>query len=142
MVRVDMSTWPIVLIEVDGLATLAAMEEYNTAMEKLLDYAEQQPEPFGMIYLSQMTDADHEQHKREKAAQKLSNNWLKDNKARIAQQCVGIAMVTSATGMMKMMKPIAKLSMKRLMGAPGDVFFTQTEAESWMAERMTTPEQT
>ena len=41
MVRVDMSAWPIVLIEVDGLTTVAAMEEYNTAMETLLDHAEQ-----------------------------------------------------------------------------------------------------
>ena len=136
MVRVDMSAWPIVLIEVDGLTTAAAMEEYNTAMETLLDHAEQQPTRFGLIYLSQMTDDDHQNQKREKAAQKLSNDWLKVNKARIGQHCVGIAMVTAATGMMKVMKPIAKMSMKRLMGAPGDVFFTRAEAEAWMAEQM------
>ncbi|MEM7346367.1 MAG: hypothetical protein AAF485_19175 [Chloroflexota bacterium] len=138
MVKIDRSNWPIVFIEVDGLTTLAAMEEYNTEMESLLDFAEQQPEKFGIVYLAHMSDDEFKSHKREKAAQKLSKVWLKANKPRIAARCVGIAMVTQATGMMKVMRPIAKRTVKYMMGAPGDMFFTREEAEVWMQEKVVT----
>ena len=128
MIKIDQTQWPIVYIEVDGLATVTAMEEYNTEMEKLLDFAEQQPKKFGIIYISEMSDEEYKQHKREREAQRLSNAWLKQNKPRIGATCVGIAMVTKATGMMKIMRPIAKRSMKRMMGAPGDVFFELSAA--------------
>ncbi|MEO1163605.1 MAG: hypothetical protein AAFV98_07480 [Chloroflexota bacterium] len=132
MIKVDQSKYPIVYIEVDGLATLEAMQEYNDEMDTLLAYAETQPGKFRMIYINDMDDEAYKQHKREKAAQKLSNDWLKQNKARIGECCVAIAMVTQVTGMMKMMRPIARRSMKRMMGAPGDIFFTLDEAEAWM----------
>ncbi|MEM9953619.1 MAG: hypothetical protein AAF846_18570 [Chloroflexota bacterium] len=132
MIKVDKSQFPIVYIEVDGLTTVDAMQEYNTAMDGLLDYAETQSGKFGMIYISDMNDEEYKNHKRDKDAQKLSNAWLKQNKARISEQCFAIAMVVQATGMMKMMRPIAKRSMKRMMGAPGDMFFTLDEAETWM----------
>lgn len=136
MVKVDRSNWPTVFIEVDGLTTLAAMEEYNAEMEELLDFAEQQPSKFGIVYLSDMSDSEFKSHKRDKEAQKLSKAWLKENKGRFEAQCVGIAMVTQATGMMKVMRPMAKRAMKRMMGAPGDMFFTREEAEAWMQEQM------
>ena len=132
MIKLDRSNWPIIYVEVDGLTTLSAVEEYNSVMDEFLAFAEDQPEQFGIIYISDMSDDDYKNHKREKAAQKLSNTWLKQNKPRIAENCFGIAMVTQATGMMKMMRPIAKRSMKRMMGAPGDVFFELGEAEQWM----------
>ena len=44
MVSIDRSEWPIVYIEVDGITTVDAMEEYNQEMGALLDYAEQQPD--------------------------------------------------------------------------------------------------
>ena len=135
MINIDKSKWPIVYIETDGLATLESMEEYNTLMEELLDFAEEQPDKFGMIHLNDMSDEDYKSHKREKAAQKLSNDWLKVNKPRITENCFGIAMVTKAT-VMKMMSPIARRSMKRMMGAPGDVFFEVIDAEAWMEEAL------
>lgn len=136
MVKIDRSQWPIVYIEVDALTTLGDMEEYNAEMDELLDYAEQQPEKYGIVYLYQGTEEGHKSFKREKDAQKLSNQWLKANKSRIGERCVAIAMVTQAKGLMKMMWPIARMSMKRMMGAPGDMFFTKEEADQWMTERM------
>lgn len=136
MINIDISQWPIVQIEVDGLATVPAMSEYNAAMDALLARAEAEPAQFGLIFISDMSDAEYKVHKREKAAQKLSNDWLKANRGRMSERCVGIAMVIQAKGIMKMMKPIAKMTMKRMMGAPGDLFFTLEEAAQWMDERM------
>ncbi|MEO1288271.1 MAG: hypothetical protein AAFV93_10920 [Chloroflexota bacterium] len=76
MIKVDKSQFPIVYIEVDGLTTVDAMQEYNTAMDDLLDYAETQSGKFGMIYISDMNDEEYKNHKRDKDAQKLSNAWL------------------------------------------------------------------
>ena len=74
--------------------------------------------------------------KREKEAQRLSNQWLKANKPRIGERCVGIAMVLPNAGtFMKLMRPVAKRSMKRMMGAPGDMFFEKSKAETWMKEQ-------
>ncbi len=75
-----------------------------------------------------MSDEQYKAHKREKAAQKLSNDWLKANKGRIGEQCVAIAMVAHATGIMKMFKPIARMTLKRTMGTWGDTLFTLDEA--------------
>ena len=62
----------------------------------------------------------------------MSNEWLKANRLRMGKLCTGIAMVTKASGIMKVMKPIAKLTLKRTMGAPGDIFFSREAAEAWM----------
>ncbi|MEM7803004.1 MAG: hypothetical protein AAF633_27690 [Chloroflexota bacterium] len=141
MIKIDRSEWPLVYIEVDAVSTLAAMEEYNQEMEKLLDYAEEQPEKFGMIYISELTDAETKSQKREKEAKQLANKWLKANRPRIGENCVGIAMVMpNANLVMKMMRPIAKRSMKKMMGAPGDMFFNQEDAVIWMQEQMATVE--
>lgn len=139
MVKVDTSEWPVVLMAVDGLTTLAAMQEYIDEMEKLLAHSQQQDQQFGLIYLSDMNDEDFRSHRREKEAQKLSKTWLKANKGYIGEQCLGIAMVTQASGMMKIMKPIAKRTMKHTMGAPGDIFFTLEEAQNWMQGQMSQP---
>ncbi|MEM7030575.1 MAG: hypothetical protein AAF629_13490 [Chloroflexota bacterium] len=136
MVKVNRSNWPIVYLEVDGITTLAAMEEYVAEMEIILEFAEQQSDKFGMVYITDMSDDEFKSRKREKEAHKLSKAWLKENKPRLEASCVGIAMVTQATGMMKIMRPVAKRTMKRMMGAPGDMFFTKEEAETWMQEQM------
>lgn len=136
MVKVNMSRWPLVLIETDGLTTVDAMTEYNLTMDWLLEHAEQQSERFGLIFVSDMDDEQYKSQKREKAAQKLSNTWLKANRERITQQCVAIAMVTKANALMKIMKPIAGTVVRRTMGAPGDVFSTVPEAEAWMSEKL------
>ena len=137
MVKIDRTEWPIVYIDVDGLITVAAMEEYNREMDAFLDYAETVPEKYGIIYVYELTDEEQKSQKREKEAQKLGNAWLKVNKARIGERCIGIAMVTPNAGtLLKMMRPIAKRSMKRMMGAPGDMFFERKEAEAWMRTQM------
>ncbi|MEO1643829.1 MAG: hypothetical protein AAFR67_01485 [Chloroflexota bacterium] len=136
MIKIDKSQWPIVQIETDGLATVEAMAEYNATMDDLLAQAEGQDGQFGLIFISDMSDEEYKAHKREKAAQKLSNDWLRANRARMTKQCVAIAMVTKATGIMRMFKPIARMTMKRMMGAPGDLFFTIEEATTWMNKQL------
>ena len=137
MVKMDRSKWPIVYVEMDAIATLEAMQEYNTEMDALLDYAETQPGKFGMIYLNDMSGEEAKAMKRTKEAKQLSNKWLKVNRPRIGEQCAGIAMVMPKGGFwMKMMRPIAKRSMPKMMGAPGDMFFNIEDAEAWMKEQM------
>jgi hypothetical protein len=136
MIKLDKSQWPIVQMETDGLTTVEAMREYNTAMDELLAYAERQPGQFGLIFISEMSDEEYKTHKRDKDAQKLSNDWLKANKGRIGKQCVAIAMVTKASGIMKVAKPIARMTLKRTMGAQGDIFFTLEEAQVWLRQQL------
>ena len=135
MVKVDTTQWPVVYMAVDGLATVPEMQEYIRAMETLLSHSQHASERFGLVFLSDMSDDEYNSFKREKAAQKLSNEWLKANKALIGEQCIAIAMVTKAGAMMKLMKPVAKFTLKRTMGAPGDIFFTREEAAAWMAKQ-------
>ncbi|MEM8857273.1 MAG: hypothetical protein AAGD96_03075 [Chloroflexota bacterium] len=137
MVKIDREKWPMVYIEVDAIATLAAMEEYNAEMDALLDFAQTQPEKFGMIYINDMSGDEAKASKREPAAKKLSNQWLKENRPRIGETCAGIAMVMPNGGFfMKMMRPIARRSMPKMMGAQGDMFFNLEDAEAWMKEQM------
>jgi hypothetical protein len=133
MVEVDTTQWPTVYMKVDALLTTTAVTEYINEMEHLLA----REEPFGLIYLSEMTDEEARQ-RREKEAQKLSNGWLKANRERMGRYCIGIAMVTNATRMMRLYKPIARRTFKRTMGVAGDLFFTQSEAAAWMAAQFTT----
>lgn len=136
MVNIDKTDWPIVYIEVDGITTLPAMEEYNREMEMLLDFADERQEKYGIIYVTELND-EQTKVKREKEAQRLSNKWLKANKPRIGEHCIGIAMVMPNAGtVMKLMRPVAKRSMKRMMGAPGDMFFAKDEAEAWMRQQL------
>ncbi|MEM7125972.1 MAG: hypothetical protein AAF702_06580 [Chloroflexota bacterium] len=136
MVEIDITQWPTVYVEMNEIKTLPEMQEYVEKMNELLDYAEQQADKYGVIYLYQGAEQDPKSFKREKEAQKLNNQWLKENKARVGEHCVAIAMVTPFKGMMKLMRPIARMSMKRMMGAPGDMFFNKEEAEKWMAEKL------
>ncbi|MBX3015572.1 MAG: hypothetical protein KF832_28885 [Caldilineaceae bacterium] len=136
MIQVDTTQWPIVYMQVDGLATVADVQEYNTAMETLLSHSRRHQERFGLVMLSDMSDEEYNSFKREKEAQRLSNAWLKANKSAIGEQCVGIAMVTKASGIMKLMKPVAKFTLKRSMGAPGDIFFTREDATGWITKQM------
>lgn len=132
MVKVDYAQWPVVYMEVDGLGTVADMQEFIDEMDALLA----RNEKFGLIMHTQITDSEYKDFRREKEAQKMSNTWLKENRSRIGAQCIAIASVLKASGLMKVMKPIAKISMKRQMGTNGDIFFTQEEAAVWLAEQM------
>ncbi|MEM7331123.1 MAG: hypothetical protein AAF490_03455 [Chloroflexota bacterium] len=136
MIKINKSEWPVVHIEVDGILTLPDMEEYTREMDSLLDFADGKREKYGIIYMTELGD-DQANMKREKEAKRLSTQWLKANRERIGEHCVGIAMVMPNAGkMVKMMRPIAKRSMKRMMGAPGDMFFEQELAETWIKEQL------
>lgn len=136
MVKVDSSQWPIVFMTLDGLVTVEAYQEYIDEFEALLDHSQAQDEPFGLIYLSTLTDTDHETEQRTPDANQLSGRWLKTAKARISAHCVGIVMVTQAEAMMQKMRPVIRRSLEQGMGAPGDIFLTKPEAVAWIQARL------
>ncbi|MEM0940872.1 MAG: hypothetical protein AAGI25_13935 [Bacteroidota bacterium] len=136
MVRIRLAEWPMVRIDVDGLITLPEIEEYIAAMEKFLEETERREEPYGMIYNTQMTDKEFKSTKREKDAHKRSVQWTREAKPRICAYCIGIATIAQGSAMMKFMKPIIKMGMKKMMGAPGEAFFSVDEGKKWLQSRL------
>lgn len=122
----------LIRMEVDALATLESMQAYLDAMESIL----LEHETFGLMFLSDMENDEIKTQKRTKEASKLSNAWLKENRERIGKQCIGIAMVVKPTMMMRAMKPMASKTMKKMMGAQGDMFFERDQAETWMKSQL------
>lgn len=122
----------LIYMEVDALSTAPAMREYLDAMERILSEYPQ----FGLMLLNDMDDADIKAQKRTKEANKLSRQWLKANRERIGEQCIGIAMVVKPTAMMRAMKPMAAKTMKKIMGAQGDLFFERAKAEDWLQTQL------
>ncbi|MEO0597444.1 MAG: hypothetical protein AAF126_15150 [Chloroflexota bacterium] len=120
------------------MKTAEQVSVYHHEMEKLLDYAEQRREMFGIIYKSPKQDS---KDKAQKDAQKLGNAWLKANRPRIAENCAAIGVVTGSSDMMKLMKPIISLAMKRRMGTKGNIFHSTEEAQTWVLEHLSVTDQ-
>lgn len=137
MITVSTADWPLVTMEVDNLSTLAHMEDFVAQLENLLTLAEEQSGKFGLIYIAHISYEGYKYHSQDKATKKLSKQYFKANKERIAQQCVAIAAVTKSSILMKLLKPMARVTVKRTWGAPCDIFFTTEEAEAWLLKKIT-----
>ncbi len=127
MYRYDESGWPVVKIRFEEPTTMEDMEEYIARWERWLARGE----PMGVL-----ASYEGEQEKSSKEVRKLANRWQKENKDRIGEHCVGIAMCVKSSKLMALFRPIASRAMKKKMGCPGEVFGDEQEAEAWLKQRL------
>jgi hypothetical protein len=127
MYRYDESGWPVVKVRFEEPTTMEDMQEYIARWERWLGRGE----PMGVL-----ASYESEQEKSSKEVRKLANRWQKENRERIGERCVGIAMCVKSAKLMALFRPIASRAMKKRMGCPGEVFGDEREAEAWLRERL------
>lgn len=123
----------LVRMEIDMLSNVEDMQEFIDEFEKLLAL----PEPFALLFYSDMSEQEMKSAKRSKDANKMHRAWTKANRARMAERCLAIAMVMKPSAMMRAMKPMASMNIKRTMGVhEGQMFFEHAKAELWLQEKI------
>lgn len=123
----------IIRIDTSQLRGLEQMQDFLTEMEKLL----QQPDTFALLFHNEMDEKEMKEAHKNKEANKLQRNWMKENRERIAMRCLAVAMVVKPSVMMRAMKPMAGVQIKRSMGVEaGQMFFDYTKAEAWLEKQI------
>lgn len=123
----------VIRIDTSQLTNLEQMQDFLAEMEKLL----QQPDTFALLFHNQMSEQEIKEAHKNKEANKLQRNWMKDNRERIAARCLAVAMVVKPSVMMRAMKPMAGVQIKRSMGVEeGQMFFDYAKAETWLQTKI------
>lgn len=123
----------IIRIDTSQLTNLEQVQDFLAEMEKLL----QQPDTFALLFHNEMSEQEMKEVNRNKEANKLQRKWMKENRERIAQRCLAVAMVVKPSVMTRAMKPMAGVQIKRSMGVEqGQMFFDYAKAEAWLEEKV------
>ena len=132
MVIFNEEKWPVVYVYIDGEKTLQDLQDYLTRFDKWLS----RKECFGIIQKQEFTE--QVQKKESKEIKQLERKWIRQNKPRISQYCLGMAMIMSSTEALEKWQPIASKSILNMFGCSGQVFAAIPQAEEWMTKQMQT----
>ncbi|OYQ63502.1 hypothetical protein B9G53_16780 [Pseudanabaena sp. SR411] len=131
MITIDESNYPIVSVHFENSSTLADTEKYLAHFDKWLSFNQK----FGLI-LDQSTSQNQEDQVKSdpeeiEAVHRLTVEWAKQNKDRITQFCLGMAIVYDGDDLEKRKKAAPK-TIAGIFGCLGQVFTSQGEAEQWL----------
>lgn len=130
MITINETNYPIISVHFENVATLEDTEKYLSRFGNWLLHEHQ----FGIIIRqsnSQEKDTDQVA-----AVHQLIVQWIKQNKSKIAQFCVGIALVIDTAETLENRRKTAPKTITAIYGCPGQVFETQTEAQQWIQQQM------
>ena len=130
MVTFNEEKWPIVYVYIDGITNFQDLQTYLTRFYIWLS----REECFGIILKQNM--AQQAQEKPPTEVRKLEIEWSRQNKPRIAQYCLGMAMVIDYMEMLQKWQPIASKAILNMFGCSGQVFGVIAPAEEWIANQM------
>ena len=135
MIAINESNYPIVSIHFRNVSTLEDTEKYLSYFDKWLSLNQK----FGLI-LDQSNYRNQESVQEDQvksdsaeieAVHRLTVEWAKQNKDRITQFCIGMALVYNGDDLEKRKKATPK-TITGIFGCSGQVFTSQGEAEQWL----------
>ncbi|MCW5878074.1 MAG: hypothetical protein KIS80_04320 [Anaerolineales bacterium] len=84
-------------------------------------------EPFALVMVSVGEDSKD----REKGANAMLTQWVKESKSELQRLCAGMASVVATSRLMAIYKPIMKSVGSRMYGFPLEMFTDIEEAKQW-----------
>ncbi|MGI0485835.1 hypothetical protein ACN4EK_10385 [Pantanalinema rosaneae CENA516] len=137
MLTIHEETYPIVLIQLENVATLAETTNYLT---RFADWLAQEHK-FGIImhqsHAQPTTVESHEPDPAQtEAVHRLTMQWAKQHKAKIRQFCVGLALVMDLPEIPPERQRSAAKTITAIFGCPGQVFMTCMEARQWIQQQL------
>ncbi|WP_103667728.1 hypothetical protein [Pseudanabaena sp. BC1403] len=135
MIDINESNYPIVSVHFENASTLEDTEKYLAHFDKWLSSNQK----FGLILdqstsqkqeSAQVAEVNHNPSEIE-AVHRLTVEWAKQNKDRIMQFCLGMAIVYDGDDLEKRKKATPK-TIAGIFGCLGQVFASQVEAEQWL----------
>ena len=130
MLTINEENYPIISVHFEHIATLEDTKKYLAHFDNWLSREQQ----FGIIlHQSKSQKSDTAQVE---AVHQLIVQWTKRNKSKIAQFCVGMALVIDAAEILENRRKTAPKTITAIYGCHGQVFATQTEARQWIQQQM------
>lgn len=135
MITINESNYPIVSVHFRNMSTLEDTEKYLSYFDKWLSLNQK----FGLI-LDQSNYENKESVQEDQvksdsaeieAVHRLTVEWAKQNRDRITQFCLGMALVYNGDDLKKRKKASPK-TIAGIFGCLGQVFASQVEAEQWL----------
>ncbi|GCE45414.1 hypothetical protein EI42_02955 [Thermosporothrix hazakensis] len=125
MFRLDERSWPLVMMESEGVVTLKDVQLSMAAWERWLA----RKEPFGLFIRHHGSNQQIEPE-----AARLGSQWQQNRRDAIGRYCVGVALhapSVEATALSHYVK-----RSQTLMGCPAQACQTEDEAKIWLTKRL------
>ena len=135
MITINESNYPIISVHFENASTIVDTKKYLSYFDKwlslnqkfglILDQSISQKQESGQVNQVESNPAEIE------AIHRLTVEWAKQNKDRITQFCLGMAIVYDGDDLEKRKKATPK-TIAGIFGCLGQVFVSQVEAEQWL----------
>lgn len=122
--------YPLISVHFEQVVTLGDTEKYLAHFDNWLAHEHQ----FGIVVHQSNSQAGDKAQV--EAVHRLITQWAKQNKSKIAQFCVGMALVVDAAQNSENQRKTAPKTITAIYGCPGQVFTTQIEARQWVQQQM------
>lgn len=124
MHTIDHTNHPVIVIHTYEPITIADMSAIRETGSALLAAGQ----PFALVIV--MSDGGDTKN-RERGANTMLTQWVKQNKPQLERLCAGMASVVPNSALMAIYQPMMKVVGKRMYGFPLEMFTDLQEAKTW-----------
>lgn len=128
MHKIDASENPLIVMHTYEPIMKADMFAITSAGDELIAKGQ----PFGLVIVNDGGDGKE----REKGANAVLTQWVKDNKPALQRLCVGMATVVPTSAMLAIYKPLVQKVAGKMYGFPFDMFTDVEQARSWVHAKL------
>lgn len=128
MHKIDLTQHPIVIMHSIEPILIADMQAIADGGNKLLAAGQ----PFALVMVSDGGDSKG----RERGANAMLTQWVKQNKPELERLCAGMASVVPTRALMAVYKPMMKTIGSRMYGFPLEMFTDIGEATEWARNKL------
>ncbi|QYK51203.1 MAG: hypothetical protein KF701_01615 [Anaerolineales bacterium] len=128
MHKIDASQSPLIVMHTYEPIMKADMYAITHAGDELIAKGER----FALVIVNDGGDGKE----REKGANAVLTQWVKDNKPALQRLCVGMASVVPTSAMLAIYKPLVQKVAGKMYGFPFDMFTDIEQARAWGSGRL------
>ncbi|MBX3047288.1 MAG: hypothetical protein KF698_09855 [Anaerolineales bacterium] len=128
MHKIDASQSPLIVMHTYEPIMKADMYAITDAGDELIAKGER----FALVIVNDGGDGKE----REKGANAVLTQWVKDNKPALQRLCVGMASVVPTSAMLAIYKPLVQKVAGKMYGFPFDMFTDIEQARAWVSGRL------
>jgi len=128
MHKIDASLSPLIVMHTYEPIMKADMHAITSAGDELIAKGQ----PFALVIVNDGGDGKE----REKGANAVLTQWVKDNKPELQRLCVGMASVVPTSAMLAIYKPLVQKVAGKMYGFPFDMFTDIEQARAWVSAKL------
>ncbi|MCW5874765.1 MAG: hypothetical protein KIS88_09000 [Anaerolineales bacterium] len=128
MHKIDASQSPLIVMHTYEPIMKADMFAITGAGDELIA----QGKPFALVIVNDGGDGKE----REKGANAVLTQWVKDKKPDLQRLCVGMASVVPTSAMLAFYGPLVKKVASKMYGFPFEMFMDVDDARAWVSARL------